>query len=848
MNTSTTIPVSHLQIITRSGAVETFNEGAILGRINELAGTYLGLKALNVDASLVISRVRGMIDNGSIHDGMKTKDIDALVAACASDLVLEHPDYMLLAGRIMASNNHKQTNATFSKAMADLFTALRNEHPNYDDPKYINKSFFDMIRMNAKMIDPLIVHSRDFMYSFSGYNQMRSTYMKKVLGVYYDRPQYMYMRIALAIWAPIKERKDLTAKPVYENRRLREHELHRIKEFYDALSEGLYTHATPTILNAGFTGQLDSCFLLNVDDDIENITKVGSDVAVISKSAGGIGLSYSNIRPKGAFIAGTNGYSTGIIPQLKILESHIKAWNQGGTRKGALAIYLSDFHRDLIEFIDVRNKSGGDSDAKCIGLFTAIWAHSLFFKRLEEYFTLMVEKRTEEALALTFPLIDPSADIGITELSGNDLENFLREKETDKNHVNVKVASIVHAISDAFSQAGTPFICNADVAEWCSNMRNYGMIHSSNLCTEIFLPTNSSSYACCTLANIILTNFVIEDNDGEKFFDFDELDRVVRLAIRALDRVVTINVYPTKECAKNAMDLRPLGLGVQGLADTFSALGMVYHSPEAELLDKKIFETMYYAAVDASADMASELGKYPYFDGSDLSNGVFHWERFEDYFLSAHGARRPYVHAREDLDWEELREKVIMGVRNATFLALMPTESTSKIFNNSPCTEPWYQHWFCNESDVNGRTSLINLNVIYKAIELGLWNDSNRRILESTGMFPFTGHWKDVFQSSYDMNIYPMMYRAHLRQYMVDQGMSLNIRHKSINHVSILKHIIAGYRLGLKTINYYVTRKPVVDAKKIGSTVEELLEAGDVEGAKEVCSRNNPEACFMCGA
>jgi len=845
----------NIQVTTRSGKTEAFNEGAIIGRINELAGTYIGLKSLNIVAERVMTELRKMIASKTIYNGMKTGDIDSLIALCAADLVLEHPDYMLLAGRIMASNNHKQTLPKFSTAMLSLFTALVKEHPNDDIPKYINKSFFDMVRMNAVAIDKMIVDSRDFMYSFTGFNQMRSTYMKKVQGVIYDRPQYMFMRIALALWAPFKPRATPTDRPVYELRRLRVNELERIREYYEVMSLGMYTHATPTILNSGLSGQLDSCFLMNVDDTIESITKAGSDLAVISKSAGGIGLPYSNIRPKGSYIAGTNGYSTGIIPQLKILESHIKAWNQGGTRKGALAIYLADFHRDLLEFIDIRNKSGGDSDAKCPGLFTAIWGHRLFFKRLIDYYEHLIEGRFDDSLKVTLPLVDPSVDVGVTELTGSDLEIFLKEREGDDYHHSIRIASLAYAITDALAQSGTPFICNADVAEYCSNMKNYGPINSSNLCTEIYLPARSDSYACCTLANVVLNHYVVVGDSGDKYFDFDELERVVRLAIRALDRVITINVYPTPECATNSMDIRPVGLGVQGLADTFSALGYPYHSAEAEKLDKMIFETMYYVSVDESASMATEMGSYPYFEGSDLSKGVFHWERFEDYFVAETGTAKKYVHARSDLDWEELRDKMMMGVRNATFLAVMPTESTSKIYNNSPCTEPWYQHWFCNESDINGRTSLINLDVLYKAIELGLWNDENIQTLKSTGMFPFPGKWAEVFRSSYDMMVYPMMYRAHLRQYMVDQGMSLNIRHQVINEASILKHIICGYNLGLKTINYYVTRKPVIDAKQVGMStneadkeVQELLDAGDVEGAKEVCSRNNPEACFMCGA
>lgn len=816
-------------VTTRSGNVENYNESAILARIIELSGNFHGLGQLDVTHNKVMDKVRPML-----HENIHTFEIDSLVARSAADLTLVHPDYMKLAGRITASNIHKQTPDTFSKCMTKLHQELVREYhvrnPNtVEQPKYVNKSFFQMININASILDKIIKPERDYIYSFTGFNQLKNTYFKKVNNEIIDRPQYVFLRIALALWAP----RAAKGSQEFACKKLSSGIISLVTEYYDLMSTHKYIHATPTILNSGFNGQMDSCFLLNVDDNIENIVKMGGDLAIISKMAGGVGVSYSNIRGKGSYIAGTNGRSTGIMPQLKIIESHAKAWNQGGARKGAVAIYLSDHHKDIIEFIEMRNKSGGDSDSKCHNLFNALWCHERFFKKIHEYFSLKISGNHEKASEVSMLTFDSTDYPGIDTKYGAELDEIYDHLEHSGRGTKLSIASYIASIRDAFAQSGGPFICNADSANFCSNMRNYGSICSSNLCTEIFLPTTSDSYACCTLANIALNNFVKTTN-GVPYFDYTELAYVTRRAIRALDRVVEINSYPVKECAKNAFDLRPLGLGIQGLADVFTALGLPYLSPEAAIVDRKIFETMYYYALLESADLAAENEAYPYFKGSDLSEGVFHWERFEQY------TGTKYEHAA-DLDWESLREIVKCGVRNATLIALMPTESTSKVLNNSPCIEPWYQHWYCNESDVNGRNELVNIAALYKAIELGLWTSDNIKILEQTGTFPFEGHWKDVFSSAYEMPMAKYLERVQGRQYMVDQGISTNIRHKKIDDETVIKQILLGRKLGLKTINYYITIKPMATMVKItGSRIEqEIIPSGPV------CSRANP-GCESC--
>lgn len=823
-----------MHVITRSNAVEVYNEHAILARIIELSGNFHGLGQLSVDPAMVVKRVKEFI-----VDGIHTSEIDNLLARYASDYVMVHPDYMTFAGRITASNLHKMTPKSFSESLDKQVQGMIAEYKERGGegyPKYINKSYLNTILLNRDAINEMIVDARDYIYTFSAYNQFKNQYLKKVNGVTVDRPQYLFMRIACELWMPRNSQREFIV------RKLSKETLDIIKEYYDALSTGLYVHATPTILNSGFTGQLQSCFLMDIPDSLDGIFGLLKDCAMISKNCGGIGISASKLRSSGAYIAGTNGSSNGVVPHLKCYESMIKDVNQGGSRKGACAIYLADWHKDIIEFIELRNKSGGHSDAKCQNLFNALWLHELFFERLGEYYDLMSAGNFERATEITIPILDEKSKTGLTNMTGQELRDFLVKNE--ERLEKVKIESMIYAITDAMAQSGTPFLCNGDAAEFCSNMKNYGAIQSSNLCTEIFIPSREDSYACCTLANIVLTNMIRYDG-SRPIFDFDLLGRITKMAIKALDRILDVNTYPVPQCQKNSMDLRPLGLGIQGLSDVFSIFGVPYTSKHAESLDKAIFETMYYNAVEASTELAQELGKYPYFDGSDLGNGKFHWEVFAEY------TGVPYEHARK-LPWESLREKVLtFGVRNATFLALMPTESTSKIMGCSPCIEPRFKHYYANDSDINGRVEIVNEHLIKRAVSLGLWTQDNINILESTGTFPFQGYWKDVFQNAYEVPIDDYIRRNGLRQYMVDQGISFNLHVNELNVINVIKQILMARKYGLKTINYYIMIKKVDKATLSGSRLksedQDTSESEvDKELAKMVCSRQNPESCFHC--
>lgn len=827
-------------VITRSGKQEYFNENAISARIIELSGNFKGLGKLNVTHQGILDRVCPQIS-----EGMSTSDIDALVARCSADLVMTHPDYMRLAGRIIASNIHKQTPGKFSECMVKLSNEIRKDAieniqksvPDVDikslNIKYINQKFIDNISLNSDILDSIIDDSRDYIYSFTGYNQLKNLYIKKVKSEIVDRPQYVFLRCACGLWFPRDENNNFIVG------KLDTTVIERIKKYYDSMSTGQYIHATPTILNAGFLEQYVSCFLVDTNDVLRDIYDTVADIADISKACGGVGLSASDIRGKNSYILGTNGPANGVIPHLKAVEAVVKAVNQGGKRNGALAAYLSDWHKDVVEFIEMRDRSGGDSDAKCPGIFNALWAHELFFERIEEFYNKKVSGL--DGSDVTLPLLDSTIKHDITSMHGQELKEFLLKNE--KRLKSVSVQTILSAITNAFANGGTPFICNADAAEFCANTRNYGNIKSSNLCTEIYLPTNNDSYACCVLANIILPNMI---RNGS--FDFDLLGQTVEMAIHALDRVITINSYPGPECKKNAMDLRPLGLGIQGLSDVFTEFGYSYLSIEAENLDKAIFETMYYHALKASVTLAREQGVYPYYRGSDLSKGIFHWQKFEEYTGMKYNFSR-------SLDWQSLREEILKyGVRNSTLLALMPTESTSKVMNSSPCIEPWYKHYYANESDINGRVEMINLKVIDKAISLGLWTKENIEKFEHTGTFPFNNHWDDVFNSGYEIDFRDYLYRVHLKQYMIDQGISTNIRHKELNEVVVAQQLITARHYGLKTVNYYVS-VPKNDNAKITGSRNKNREDQDqnqkekemsYEELKDACSRSNPGACAMC--
>jgi ribonucleoside-diphosphate reductase alpha subunit len=563
--------------------------------------------------------------------------------------------------------------------------------------------------------------------------------------------------------------------------------------------------------------------------------KLANDMSIISKYGGGIGVHYSNVRAAGSYIAGTNGISTGILPQLNILESAIKCWNQGGTRKGSACIYVNIWHKDILQFIEMRLPSG-NLDTRCPRLFNAIWANNLFFERYAEY--LKVAKTGGD---VQWTLVDCEDYPGLDKLYGEEFRAAYAEIEARGLGISIPISIIIGALVQSIIITGGPFICNADAANECSGQKNVGSIDSSNLCTEIYLHSNAESYACCTLASINLPSFIINVN-GRSEYDLKGLAKTVRSAIRALDRVVTVNKYPLKKCETNSMDLRPLGLGLQGLADTFYLLGLDYLSDEAAKLDRAIFETMYYEAVDQSADLATKLGAYPKFEGSPMSQGKFHFELFEQFSGNKYNHERKAGSKYGELDWETLRAKMRLGLRNSTLLALMPTESTSKVHDNSACIEIPISHTYTNDSDIVGRVAHVAKYLIRDLMARGAWTKDRIHQAKLGESIPLDDHpdLKVRYADFCSVSKNAYMQRVAEKQYMVDQGISLNLWFEKLNSGVVNKYIMKGYELGLKTINYYVKqRNGESNAVKIGSSTSKESEA-------DVCRRDNPESCLMC--
>lgn len=832
-----------MHVTTRSGQVESLSFDAILHRIEKLA------YGLNVDASKVTKDTISIL-----VDNISTITIDEYSAKSANDLQDIHPDYALLGGRISVSNIQKQTLDTFSEASKALYDAytqiyadavladdngiLDADEDEYikevsmdNDKKFINPDCFKFIEKHANLLDSMIVHERDFGYTYNAIKQIKAIYLRSVNDILYDRPQYVYMRIAVCLWKDICEK-----NPEYGFAKLR--------ETYDLLSTKMYTHATPTILNSCLTNQLVSCFLLGRNDSIEDIMKGVSDMSVISKFGGGIGIDYSNIRAAGTLIKGTNGLSSGIMPQLKIIESLAKCWNQGGKRNGSICIYLGIWHKDIFEFIEMRKPTGSES-TKCRRLFHAIWGCNLFFKRMEEYIEDLKNGRESQVYWTLFDSVNSKR---LSCHHGAKFEKIYLGLESRGKGRRVPMSSLVTALVTAIVETGSPFLCNMDAANECSTQKNYGHVSSSNLCTEIYLVAKANSYACCNLASLNLPSFIKNEADGSKSYDLERLGHVVEHAIECLDRVVTVNQYPTPECMSNSLETRPLGLGVQGLATTFQIMDLPYLSEEAKNLDKAIFETIYYHSVKKSAELASHLGSYPYFEGSPMHKGQFHWEMFEQY------SGRKYEHYRTDLDWESLRESMRAGMRNSTLIALMPTESTSKMHGNSPCIEPQIGHSWSNKSDISGNTTYFNETLIRKLIDRKLWEGTRHQTARQGNGIPLDDcpDLEKIYMPFGSMPKNEYLRRVADKQYMVDQGISLNLWFDQLRASEVIKYIMAGYKLGLKTINYYVKQTSgAFDPMKVGTaSIKNNTAAASTysEEEKNVCRRDNPENCFMCEA
>lgn len=757
-------------VIKRNGKQESIKFDKITARIQKLS---YGLSSL-VD---VIEVTKKVIEG--IYDGVTTTELDNLAAETAASLTTRHPDYALLASRIAVSNLHKNTVKSFSQTMRKLY--------NYTDNATGRKmplladDVMQIIEANAELLDSSIIYDRDFGFDYFGFKTLEKSYLLRIDGKIVERPQHMYMRVAIGIHKDDVESAIAT---------------------YNLMSERWFTHATPTLFNAGTPKpQMSSCFLLTMkDDSIDGIYDTLKQTAKISQSAGGIGLSIHNVRATGSYIGGTNGTSNGIIPMLRVFNDTARYVDQGGgKRKGAFAIYLEPWHADVFEFLDLR-KNHGKEELRARDLFYAMWIPDLFMKRVE----------SNEQWSLFCPNEAP----GLADCHGEAFEKlFVQYEKEGRARKTIQAQELWFAILDAQIETGTPYLLYKDAANNKSNQQNLGTIKSSNLCTEILEYTSPDEVAVCNLASIALPRFV---QDGK--FDFDKLYEVTYQATKNLNRIIDNNYYPVEEAKRSNLRHRPIGLGVQGLADAFILMRLPFESDLAKMLNKNIFETIYFAAMTASKDLAIQDGAYETFEGSPLSKGVFQFDMWN-------------VSPSDRHDWETLRAEVIKhGVRNSLLVAPMPTASTSQILGNNECFEPYTSNIYTRRV-LSGEFIIVNKHLLKDLIQLGLWNNTMKnKIIAANGSVQhiqeIPAEIKELYKTVWEIKQRNLIDMAADRGAFICQSQSLNLFVDSPSNAKLTSMHFYAWKKGLKTGMYYLRTQAASQAyqftvEKQGSTAME---------------------------
>ena len=786
-------------VIKRDGRLETVRFDKVTARIEKLS---YGLDTRFVQPIEVAKKV---IDG--IYDQVQTTELDNLAAETAASLTTKHPDYAILAARIAISNLHKTTSKSFSNTVKLLY--------QYVDPKtgenasLISREVYEVVKKNASLLDSTIIYDRDFGYDYFGFKTLERSYLLKLDGKVVERPQHMLMRVAVGI---------------------HQEDIDSVIETYNLLSERWFTHATPTLFNAGTPkAQLSSCFLLTMkDDSIEGIYDTLKQCAKISQSAGGIGLSVHHIRATGSYIKGTNGTSNGIIPMLKVFNDTARYVDQGGgKRKGAFAIYLEPWHADIIDFLQLK-KNHGKEEMRARDLFYALWISDLFMKRVE----------ADEEWSLFCPNEAP----GLADCHGAEFE-ALYEKYERENRARkvIKAQELWFEILESQTETGTPYMLFKDHANNKSNQKNLGTIKSSNLCTEIMEYTAPDEVAVCNLASIALPKFIINGK-----FDHNKLMEVTMQVARNLNRIIDINYYPVPEAERSNMRHRPIGIGIQGLADTFIKLRMPFESEEAQRLNEDIHETIYYGAMMASLELAKKNGPYESWKGSPISEGIF---QFDMWGVKPKSGR---------WNWEEMRKEVKKhGVRNSLLLAPMPTASTSQILGNNECFEPYTSNIYTRRV-LSGEFIVVNKHLLKDLVDLGLWNDSMKnKLIEANGSVQnipeIPTNIKDLYKTVWEISQKTIIDMSADRGAYICQSQSLNIHIKDPNFGKLTSMHFYAWKKGLKTGMYYLRTKAAADAIKF--TVEKQADVAlepvvndEDKLAAMACSLDNPEACEACGS
>ncbi|MFV0571968.1 MAG: ribonucleoside-diphosphate reductase subunit alpha [Xanthomarina gelatinilytica] len=750
-----------MYVVKRDGRKEPMLFDKITARVRKLC---YGLNELVDPVKVAMRVIEGL------YDGVSTSELDNLAAEVAATMTTAHPDYARLAARISVSNLHKNTKKSFSEVMHDLYVYV-NPRTGKEAP-LLSDEVYQVIMDNKEKLDSTIIYNRDFGYDYFGFKTLERSYLLKLNGKIAERPQHMLMRVSVGIHL---------------------NDLDAVIETYELMSKKYFTHATPTLFNSGTPKpQMSSCFLLTMkEDSIDGIYDTLKQTAKISQSAGGIGLAMHNIRATGSYIAGTNGTSNGIVPMLRVFNDTARYVDQGGgKRKGSFAMYLETWHADIFDFLDLK-KNHGKEEMRARDLFYAMWISDLFMKRVQEDgpWTLMC----------------PNECPGLPETHSEEFEAlYLKYEAEGKGRKTIKARELWEKILESQIETGTPYMLYKDAANRKSNQKNLGTIRSSNLCTEIMEYTSPDEVAVCNLASIALPMFIKNSE-----FDHKELFKITKRVTKNLNKVIDRNYYPVKEAENSNFRHRPIGLGVQGLADTFIKLRMPFTSGEAKKLNQDIFETLYFAAVTASMEEAQKDGPYQTYQGSPISNGEFQHNLWgiEDEELSGRW------------DWAKLRKEVKKhGVRNSLLVAPMPTASTSQILGNNECFEPYTSNIYTRRV-LSGEFIVVNKHLLEDLVELGLWNDGLKQdIMRANGSVQnidvIPQHIKDLYKTVWELSMKDIIDMSRQRGYFIDQSQSLNLFMEGATMAKLTSMHFYAWKSGLKTGMYYLRTKSAVDAIK----------------------------------
>jgi len=807
---------SKMVVLKRDGRAEPVHFDKITSRIEKLC---YGLESDYIDPTQITLKVIS-----GLYPGVTTVELDNLAAEIAATMTTKHPDYAILAARIAVSNLHKETKKKFSDVISDLYNM---KHSTTGKPiPMIAEKYYDIIQKHKDKLDGAILYERDFQYQYFGFKTLERSYLLKIDGKCVERPQQMLMRVAVGIHGE---------------------DIDGAIETYDLLSQKLFTHASPTLFNAATPRpQLSSCFLLTMNSDsIEGIYDTLKQCALISKSAGGIGLNVHCIRATGAYIAGTNGNSNGLVPMLRVFNNTARYVDQGGNKRpGAFAIYLEPWHADIFDFLDLR-KNHGKEEQRARDLFYAMWIPDLFMKRVKA--------------DGNWSLLCPDECPGLHEVWGEEFEALYEKYESEgKARKTVKAQKLWYSIIESQIETGTPYMLYKDACNRKSNQQNLGTIKCSNLCTEIVEYSAPDEVAVCNLASIAVNMFVKPD----KTYDFEGLKRVAKVATKNLNKIIDVNYYPVIEARNSNMRHRPIGIGIQGLADAYILMRFPFESEEASTLNKQIFETIYYGALEASCEMAEKEGPYSTYEGSPVSKGQLQYDMW--------GVTPSSLH-----DWAALKAKIAKhGIRNSLLLAPMPTASTAQILGNNESVEAYTSNIYTRRV-LSGEFQVVNQHLLRDLTELGIWSDevkneiiSNNGSIQAVACIP--DNIKKLYKTVWEISQKNVLKQAADRGAFIDQSQSLNVHIAEPNFGKMSSMHFYGWELGLKTGMYYLRTKPAaqaiqftVDKAKVkdvvaGKADQNLADqapaaAGDMgelnkNMATMVCSIQNRDECMSCGS